>query len=172
LSETLTSTEPTETEIRAAVGPNVEYYARKWLATEGGGFNWAAFFLAGLWLPFRKMYWATAILYSFVIAESLAEELLFVEWLGLPETPRVLERGLSMAICGLCGALGNRWYRTHVRDLIANVRAQVPDETARAAELTRRGGTSLLAALGWSVLFVVLLIGTFVLEELVLGTEP
>jgi hypothetical protein len=48
-----------------------------------------------------------------------------------------------------------------------------PTETeVRAAELTRRGGTSVLAALGWSVLFVVLLIGTLVLEELVLGTEP
>ena len=165
-------TEPTEAEVRAAVGPKVEYYTRRWLATEGGGFNWAAFFFAGLWLPYRKMYWTAAILYSVVIAESLLEEMVFVGWLGWPETPPVVERGIATAISVVCGVFGNRWYRTHVREAIAGARAQIADEPTRLAALARRGGTSVPGALVAGTLFVVLLIATIVAQDLLLGTEP
>jgi hypothetical protein len=136
---------PTDDELRAAVGRRVEFYLRKWANTAHGGFNWAAFFLAGMWLPYRKMYRAAAVLYAVVIAESMLEELVFVTWLGWPETPRWVERGVAVGICWVCGSLGNRWYATHVARLIERARASQPEGEARLARLRESGGTSLLA---------------------------
>src|SRR5437764_14418267 len=71
--------ELTEPELRAFVGSNASYYLRRWCPTmEGGGagmgFNWAAFFLSGLWLPYRKMYLATAVLFGILVVTTILEE--------------------------------------------------------------------------------------------------
>jgi hypothetical protein len=64
--ESMTSDDPSEAETRAAIGPKADLYLRKWQAIPGGGFNWAAFLLSGLWMSYRKMYRAAAILSGIV----------------------------------------------------------------------------------------------------------
>lgn len=157
--EHVVADEPTEAEVRAVVGPRADFYLRKWQASEGGGFNWAAFCLSGLWLPYRRMYRATAILYVLIILESIAEDVLFVGWLGWPQTPRSVERGVTAAVCWMCGGFGNGWYLAHVKRVVAAARVQQPDESQRRTLLAVQGGTSLLRAVGWFVLFVVAIVG-------------
>ena len=153
------------------VGKRADHYLKKWQATEHGGFNVAAFLLSGLWLPYRKMYRITAILYSAIIVESLLEELVFVWGLGWPETPRAVERGVSAAVCWLCGGFGNRWYLAHVKRVVADARAEIPDDTARLTMLAARGGTSVWGALGFFALFVVGMMVMFILLELIAGAR-
>ena len=71
---------PRELEYRAFVGRNARYYLRKWsfAPDDSGstrGFNWAAFLLSGLWLPYRKMYRVTFIFYSILVGTSVLAEL-------------------------------------------------------------------------------------------------
>src|SRR5687767_4013660 len=131
------SAEPTESDLRAVVGPRADRYLRKW-AKGPFTFNWAAFLLSGLWLPYRKMYRIAAIFYAAVILESLAEELIFVEWLGRPEVPRAVERGVTMALCVICGRFGNAWYESHVRRVVAEERLRPADEDQRLTRLKQR----------------------------------
>jgi hypothetical protein len=169
-SEELATVDPTEAEVRAVVGPRADFYLRKWAATERGGFNWAAFFLSGLWLPYRKMYRATIILYGLVLLESIAEELVFVGWLGWQETPRAVERGVTVAVCWTCGALGNRWYRSYVTRAVATARLREPDEPQRLKLLASKGGTSILRSLVWFVAFLVAIVSAMIALELALGS--
>jgi hypothetical protein len=161
--------DPSEAETRAVVGPRADFYLRTWQATERGGFNWAAFLFSGLWMPYRKMYRATSILYGIIIAETVAEELVFVWWLGMPETPRAVERGVTVAVCWMCGGFGNSWYLAHVRRAVASARANVVDEAERLRWLERRGGTSVRAAIGFFVLLLAGLLASLLPLELALG---
>ena len=154
---------PSEAEVRAVVGPSADFYLRNWQTTERRGFNWTAFLLSGLWLPYRKMYRETAILCSAIIAESVAEELLFVGWLGWPETPRALDRGVTVAICWLCGHFGNAWYLAHVKRVVSAARAEIPDEAPRLMSLARRGGTTVLGAVCAFALFMMAIFTAFAL---------
>ncbi len=165
---TMPTSDPSEGELRAAVGPRADFYLRKWQATEGGGFNWAAFFMSGLWLPYRKMYRATLALYAFVLLESAGEELIFIGWLGQSETPRFVERGVTAAICWICGALGNRWYLRHVRARIARARTRQSDDQLRLELLRSDGGTSVVRALLCFIAFLVLIVGSLVGVETLL----
>jgi hypothetical protein len=155
--------------MRAAVGPRADFYLRKWERSERGGFNWAAFFCSGVWLPFRKMYRATAILYAAVIIESVLEDLVFVGWLGMPETPRALERGVGWAVCCVCGGFGNMWYLSHVKHLVAATRATVPNEDQCLDTLRKRGGTTMLGALGLFAVFVMAIIAAMLVTDAVVG---
>jgi hypothetical protein len=82
-------------EVAAFVGEKAGYYLQKWRPVLDGtgnagnatGFNWAAFFLSGLWLPYRKMYRATAIFFGVILLETLFEEIIYVGILGKPEAP-------------------------------------------------------------------------------------
>ena len=56
----------TEQEFKSFLGEKADYFLDKWKESSatrgmGDGFNWAAFFLTGLWLSYRKMYWIAAI---------------------------------------------------------------------------------------------------------------
>ena len=56
-------------------------YLRNWAPLlQGGtgraGFNWAAFFLSGLWLAYRKMYKVTLILFVIIIVETVLPAIL------------------------------------------------------------------------------------------------
>ena len=158
----------TEAEERAAIGRRADFYLAKWSATEVGGFNWAAFFVALPWLAYRKMYRNAATLAAVACVESVLQELLFVSWLGR-EVPRAVDRAVAIAVCVVCGRLGNGWYRSHVRRLVLEARTTEPDEAARLALLARRGGTSLLAAIGVTVLFFAVLFVAFAALTLVQG---
>jgi hypothetical protein len=164
-----------EPELRAFVGRNADYYFRKWSPTWeskadrydqvaiGGlmvvqpktGFNWAAFFLSGLWLPYRKMYRPTLIFFGVILAESLLEEIWFVELLGQTEPPHFLGRLVGLSAAVLCGSFGNRWYLSHARKVIGEVQAQGLPSDEHVRVLSRRGGTSLPISFGFCVGFFV-----------------
>jgi Protein of unknown function (DUF2628) len=149
---------PTEQEIRAFVGPRADTYLAKWKPLlngvgTGSSFNWAAFFLSGLWLSYRKMYLAATIFFGFLLLEIIAEHALFVWILGKPEPPKSLDRIVGIAIAITCGSLGNTWYLSHTRKAVTAVRSQGLSEEAHLQALAKRGGTNIAAAVGFGLLF-------------------
>ena len=171
----LTQSVPTEStekqHLRAFVGSKAEYYLQKWSPSvehsgHSPGFNWAAFLLSGLWLPYRKMYRVATIFYGIIIVESIAEEALFVRILGQAETPAVLGRVVGLVAAAICGTYGNRWYLSHARKVISDVHAQGLEEHAAVEILSKRGGTSLGSSLGFFLLFMVMVFAVFIALEL------
>jgi Protein of unknown function (DUF2628) len=148
-----------EAEIRAFVGKNANYYVGKWPTADeefgrARGFNWAAFFLSGLWLPFRKMYRTALIIFGLIVAESALEEIAVTNNLLSEQSRALFDRVVTLIFWIVCGAFGNAWYLAHTRREITRIRAlDLPDETYREA-LARRGGTSYLASLGLFCLFL------------------
>jgi hypothetical protein len=71
-----TSGEPTDEELTAFVGTKADYYLPRWRASQQrlGGFNFAAFFVSGFWLPYRKMYRTTLLFYGLVLAVCIVED--------------------------------------------------------------------------------------------------
>jgi Protein of unknown function (DUF2628) len=125
----------TEQEIRTFVGPKADYYLKKWrLALEGSGsatgFNWAAFFLSGMWLAYRRMYRFAAIFFGIFLLEGLIETVVYVGILGRPEAPMGFGRVLGFVASLVCGALANQWYFSHARETISEVRSQPLSEEA------------------------------------------
>jgi hypothetical protein len=165
----------TEQEVKTFVGRNAAYYYRRWgpaLKGQGAGydhvgvaglwlplpktgFNWVAFLLSGFWLPYRKMYVATFIFLGIILAESIIAQILFVGILSRPDAPVALGRLVGLIAGLFCGLFGNRWYLSHARKEIAKVRSQGLAEEEHLRELSRRGGTSLLAAFRFLFLFIV-----------------
>jgi hypothetical protein len=177
----------TDAEARAFVGRKADYYCSKWspalkspaaapdqvavagllLSQPKTGFNWAAFFLSGLWLPYRKMYAVTFIFFGVILAESVLEEVLFVGALGMPEAPAALSRLVGLAAALVCGSYGNRWYLSHAQKVITAVRSRgLPEEEYRRV-LAKVGGTSLPAAVGFFVLFMGAVFAVLFVLELV-----
>lgn len=69
-------------EAKAFVGPRYHYdfvrrtpFLRR--TTSTAGFNWAAFFLSGFWIPYRKMYRLTVVFYAVIVLETIVEEVGF-----------------------------------------------------------------------------------------------
>jgi hypothetical protein len=163
-----------EQEIRAFVGPRAGYYLKKWQASlvgaeTGTGFNWAAFLIAGLWLPYRKLYRITFVFYGIILLESILEEVLFVLVLGKPETPRGLGLLIGLLAGIVCGAFGNPWYLSHTRKVISEVQSLGLPEDAHLETLCRRGGTSIVASLGLLALFFAVQFGVLFFLELRFG---
>jgi ribosomal protein S27AE len=160
----------TERELRTFVGRRATYYLGKWRAAlEGGkgtGFNLAAFLFSAFWLPYRKMYRVTLIFYGAIIAESLAEEALFVWILGRDEVPGAVDKLSNLIIGAICGAFANQWYLAHARKEISKLRSEGLPEEEYFQKLARRGGTSLLAGLGCIVLFLAVAIGILAAAEM------
>jgi hypothetical protein len=161
----------TEQEIRAFVGPRADYYLEEWRLALAGteialGFNWAAFFLSWLWLPYRKMYRATMVLYGIILLATILEDIVFVGILGKPEAPRILERFVALLAAIACGVLGNAWYVSHAQETIAEVRSQGLADDAYFQVLAKRGGTSAAAVLGFLVIFCFAAVAIALLSEL------
>jgi hypothetical protein len=157
--------------LSAFVGSKADYYLDKWwrLLQDGSGsagFNWAAFLLCGFWLSYRKMYKVTILFYGIVLLESVLEEVVFVDILGNAETPPVLEPAIGLAAAIICGAFGNRWYFSHARAAVSELRSLGLRDDALLQTLTVRGGTSILASLGMCVLFLVVTFATFNLLDM------
>lgn len=157
-----------EHEIRSVVGPKADYYLKKWRELDWGwrrGINWAAFFLSGFWLPYRKMYKAALIFYGIILLESILEWRVFGD-----ETPRGLEGLVGLAAAIVCGAYGNRWYLAHATKVIMQVRAQELSGNAFMDAISKRGGTSIGAALGFfAVIVAVTFVACFVLKLCIHG---
>ncbi len=156
----------TDQEVTVFVGRKAGYYLHRWAGALDGaptstGFNWAAFFLSGLWLPYRKMYLITAIFMGIILFESILEEVVFVGVLGRPEAPAGLGRTVGLAASIICGGWGNRWYLSHARRAAAELRSQELTEDAYLDALARRGGTNIAASLGFFALFIAAVFGSF-----------
>lgn len=167
---------PTQQEIRAFVGNNSGYYLSRWsafLSGEGNesGFNVAAFWLFGLWLPYRKMYKITLIIYGSIVAESILEYILFVGILNYEEPPVVLSNVVGIALAMICGVYGNRWYYSHTCNKIDKLRRLNLSEESLNQALRRCGGTSLLAAVGFLMMFLIVLIVTVGTITVLLGVD-
>jgi hypothetical protein len=165
--------DPETRELRAFVGSKADSYLSNWASMRrrsgSSGFNLAAFFLSGLWLPYRKMYKATGIFFGVIIVESILEQVVFVDFLNKPEVPRALANIVGLVVAVVCGAYGNRWYLSHAKKIIAEVRLQGLDDESFLKELARRGGTSLLASLGVVFLFIVSTVGLVAIA--ILGSQ-
>jgi Protein of unknown function (DUF2628) len=144
---------PTEDELRAVFGPRADYYLEQWRGTARRTINRPALFLAGLWLPFRRMYRITFLFFLAVLIETLLEELIFRR-LGFAHVPRGVELASALAPGVVCGAFGNRWYISHVTKLVARAYALGLGEEERLKELARQGGTRPLHAAAFFLLLV------------------
>jgi hypothetical protein len=149
--------ESADWELRACVGRNADYYLRAWYGVLRGrrqstGFNWAAFLLSGLWLPYRKMYVATLIFFVAVMAESFLE--VVGEALIEVPPPAWLDRVVGLVFAGICGAFGNRWYLSHVSRVIAKARGEGLSDRKLRTRLASRGGTSVVAPIATILLFL------------------
>jgi hypothetical protein len=152
------STQPTDAELRAVIGPKADYYVSQWHGTATRSYNWAAFLLSGLWIPFRRMYWSTAIFYGVILADVIVEEVI-LHALGRAEWPRAVERVLMILPGIVCGVFGNRWYVHHLRRVIAATRSLALPEEEHLRELAARGGTRVWHALGaFSVLIIAMIL--------------
>jgi hypothetical protein len=163
-----------EAEIRAFVGKKANYYLRKWpwsLEYDGRakGFNWAAFLLSGLWLPYRKMYRTTLIFFAIIMGMTVVEEIVFAAGLVSESAATVYDRVTGLITPIVCGIFGNAWYLAHAKREIAQVRALGLKDEDYYPALARRGGTNAFAALGFLLLFAVVLFGIYFVEVSVLG---
>ena len=159
---------PTEQEIRAFVGKKSGYYLSKWsalLSSEGheAGFNVAGFWLPGLWLPYRKMYKATLIFYGIIITESILERIFF------KEPPAGLGIIVSIAGAMICGVCGNRWYYSHTYNKIGKLRRLNLSGESLSQALRRCGGTRLVTAIGFLMMFLIIEILTSSAISVLLG---
>ena len=150
----------TEREITAFVGENAGYYLRMWRARLAGtetdtGFNWAAFFLGGIWLVYRKLYGAAAFFFGIVVLESVVEVSL-----NLPRAAWYLGTLVVSLIFGTCG---NRWYFTRAEKTVSRVRTLGLAPDAELAALARLGRTNSVAA--WTVYFSILVL-VFLLADI------
>ena len=162
-----------EKEFSAFVGPKADYYLERWRSAVDGpeistGFNWAAFFLSGLWLPYRKMYRIAGIFFGVILLETVLEEVVWVGILGKPEAPAAFGRLVGFVASIVCGWLANEWYLSHARKAISEVRSLGLSEEAHLEALAKRGGTSLAASLGFLVIFLFATFAALILLELFL----
>lgn len=151
----------TEEEIRAFVGRKADYYVERWMRRDSMGANWAAFFLSGIWFPYRKMYRATLIFYGAILADAVLEEII--------DLPEHLSRWVGVAVAVICCSSANRWYFNHATSKIRELRAQGLPEEKYLDAVAARGGTSLFAGLGLFVLLFSLVIAAALATDWVLG---
>lgn len=155
-------TDPQLAELSTFVGAKkAAYYLKQWRPLLSGAsrstkVNWTAFFFAGFWMAYRKMYWQAAVLYGVIIAITVIEFVLFDLAMG-HEMPALADRAVSIGLAAICGVYANRWYLQHAQRQIADIRATVPTE-GRRSEIARRGGTNFVFALGFNVLAMFVLV--------------
>lgn len=165
--------QPTEAELITFVDSNANKYLKEWQSVlannpahrqfnlAGMGFNWAAFFLSGFWLPYRKMYVGSVIFFSIIFVESVLEELFFVGILGQQNPPAILSHLIFLPISLIFGLFGNSWYLSHTLKAVSSIKSKKLPEDKHLMALKKNGGTNLLAAFGMPLAFIILTGGTF-----------
>jgi hypothetical protein len=136
-----------EQRLREYVGPNSDYYLRKWgdmdRSRSSTSWNFAAFFLSGFWLAYRKMVLPALLLVGAFYASGV---------IGMlhPGLGMLTNFGLFGAVIFL-GLMGNKFYRNQAERALADPAASHP------GALQGRGGTSVGLALGLLAAYLVLL---------------
>jgi hypothetical protein len=122
-------------------------------------FNAVAFFFAGLWLPYRKLYGATAVFLGILLVVNLLEMVVEMTTQPSPAQQAVIASlGWGVAIVGwfICGFAANQWYLSRAIRVINDVRSRHLDEEEHLARIAKRGGTSIGSSLGIFVGFIAL----------------
>lgn len=137
-----------EAALRSFIGPNATYYLGKWRDMDSSGsrtsWNWAAFFLNGLWLAYRRMWKPALIFGGLFVGLALVATAAYAGLGG--ETGALVDLLRILVVLGVAvwiGLNGNRLYRAHVG-------------AALAGGAERTGGTSVGAAIGYGVAVVLL----------------
>ena len=143
--------------MKAYVGKNTGYdYLYQW-RNRSYRFNWAAFFLTGFWIAYRKMYWQFLVLLGATIILSLIEQTLDISqaWIS------------TLAISLVCGFYGNKWYHNHALRVVRKARLKEPQIDERINLLAKRGGTSqilVITVIVIAVIYIAFLIYTLVMS--------
>jgi len=156
----------TEEEIAAFVGKHADYYCTRWTPLIEGqnwtAFNWPAFFLSAFWLPYRKMYTTTFVFYVCIFLAAMVEE--------VASKHGAQQSGwhyLRLVAAIIVGANANRWYFDHATNVILEHRSKRLPDDVFMDELSKRGGTSIGAAVAFFVTFVAALAVVFFLMRAV-----
>jgi hypothetical protein len=145
--------------VRAAIGSNAEYYLRKWAAMDASGstvsWNWAALFLNGLWLAYRRL-WGAALVFLAVIVGITAFVIALV-------TTRTIEVEVGFGFVAFStlpaiwvGARGNDLYRSRIRRILVETGA-TPHDPASIEWARQRGGASFASGVAFYLLLSVVL---------------
>lgn len=140
-----------EVALRAFVGRNYEYYARKWRTGDQrrtiATWNWMAGCFTIFWLAYRKMYLYCAL---YIIALNLAYLLQVTTQTGVG-----FWMALALALMVCWGLLSNQLYRSYAQTQVRLVLTHTPPQQA-LRELEVAGGTSGWAASGMGLTHMVL----------------
>jgi DNA-directed RNA polymerase subunit RPC12/RpoP len=164
LGEPAYGIEVAEEELRAFVGPKASSYVGDWMSVLEGrkkrpAFNAIAFFFAGLWLPYRKLYGATAVFLGVLLVVNAMEMVVDMTTAHSPAQQTVIASlGWGVAIIGwfICGCFANQWYLSRAIRIINDVRSRHLDEEEHLKQIAKRGGTSLGSSIGIFVGFIAL----------------
>ena len=141
-----------EEQMRAYVGEEkADYYLKHW-RLQSTKMNWAAFFITGFWMIYRKMYAYAAIFFAIIMTESFLSEIIAVSVFGLETTPSAYDSAMNIAVAVTMGMMGNTMYRRHVEKQIAK-------EGTDLDRLKMLGGTNPLAAWVSLGIFILLIAG-------------
>ncbi len=168
-----------EHEVRAFIGKEADYYLKKWQPilegrSQRAGFNWAAFFLTGLWLAYRKMFkgalifWGIILIVPFLKSSFTFYTLAF----GKPEPTvalDILQALVDLVAPIICGTSGNIWYLSRTRKEINKIRVQGLQGEAYFQSLSKSGGTSLGKSLGFLTFIILGLIVVSSLPYILIG---
>lgn len=146
------STAEEEEKWRAAVGPNADYYLKRWREMEAKkssiSWNWPACIVNLFWFAYRKM-WGP------MVALIVALLVLGVLGAGSPVAGR-LAMLISIGLSFVTGGFGNHLYRKQVARLVA--------EAPSLDRLRERGGVSkqavTIAVAIFAVLMLLVILGT------------
>ena len=119
---------------------NVEYYDRAW--EREYKWNWAAFFLAFLWLGYRRMY---SLIFGLLGVNLLILIILYVIDYELYESLYDL---VSLGFWIFVGLTGNKLYKSKAEKTIIHVGRLRLSEQDELTEIEKRGGTSGFGVLG------------------------
>lgn len=166
-----------EGHLKLLVGQNAEYFRTQWSEILRGnsrrcGFNKAAFFLAGLWIAYRKMYGLALMLWVLISLETVISDIVFVEVFGREESPAVYDRLVTFLIALCCGAFGNRLYLRHCCRKLEQVRRLGHGDGETVDDLLRNmGGTSIVGSifvtlLGFGIAFGIWFIYALVMDAI------
>jgi hypothetical protein len=104
------------------------------------------------------MFRVAFIFFGALFLVSILEEVVFVGVIGSPITPPAISLITKLVVAIICGVYGNHWYFSQANRAISEARAQGFEDQNLLHVLSKRGGTSLLAAIGVPFLFFMVVI--------------
>lgn len=148
---------------RIAVGPNADYYARRFVKYERSGrsapsWNWAAFMLPTVWAFYRKL-WAYGVACALL---PLVAALAFTGFDFVSgDSPAAWWAGAALSIwlipAIVCASFANTFYYHRVRRLVRHAERNTRSAETTAKRLMQRGSTDVLMAalLGMGILLCI-----------------